>query len=248
MNKTPSEHELHGYIDGHLEADARVRVEAALAADPELAARVAAWQRDARALRSAFTPDELRPNPELDPTRIRQRSRQQRARRLAVAASLIVSLGMGGLGGWQLRGQHLAATDLPMSDALQAYRMLVMEGSLRPDMVQERPGDLQAWLGAHFADAASMPDLQRSGFTAVSGRLMPTGEGPAAMVIYRDAQGRSITFYIRPPGREDYMLRPGERRDGELMARYWSGQGYNYALVGTNNADMERTLRAATEG
>ena len=28
------------------------------------------------------------------------------------------------------------------------------------------------------------------------------------------------------------LLPPGSRREGPLQAQYWSGQGYNYAMVG----------------
>jgi anti-sigma factor RsiW len=51
------------------------------------------------------------------------------------------------------------------------------------------------------------------------------------MVLYEDPQGRRISFYIRPPGPENGFLPPGSRSADGLQAQYWSGAGYNYAVV-----------------
>jgi anti-sigma factor RsiW len=51
-------------------------------------------------------------------------------------------------------------------------------------------------------------------------------------VLYENPQGQQISFYIRPPGPQNSLLPRGSRRDGDLQADYWSGPGYNYAMVG----------------
>ena len=66
---------------------------------------------------------------------------------------------------------------------------------------------------------------------APRGRVLLVGAGAAALVIYEDGQGRRLTFFIRPPGPRHEMLPQGQRTDGDLLARYWSQGGYNYALV-----------------
>ncbi len=90
---------------------------------------------------------------------------------------------------------------------------------------------MQGWLDQYFAHANRLPDLANSGFQPVSARLLSTDQGPAAMVMYEDQGGRKISFYIRPPGPRNYLLPKGSRSDGELQAQYWSGAGYNYAMV-----------------
>src|SRR3974390_2222378 len=57
------EEELHAYIDGELPADRAGMVAAALAADPILAARVAAFAADKAALAAAFRPIGQQPVP-----------------------------------------------------------------------------------------------------------------------------------------------------------------------------------------
>jgi len=237
MNMFPSEHDIHAYVDGHLDGERRAAVELYLARHPERAAEVQAWQRDTQRLRAAIgTPPLLPDNSALLPGVVRTRRRQRQVARLSLVAAALLCLGLGGLGGWQARGMRGTTAAAPMADAIEAYRLVAMDRSARPDVVPQRDGEMQAWLDAHFDHAARLPDLSGAGFHAVGGRLFATDQGPAAMVLYRDTAGHAISFYVRPPGPRHHLLRTGERSDGGLMAQYWSGQGYNYAMVSRDDA------------
>jgi len=232
MNTPPSEHDLHAYVDGLLDDGRREAVERFLAGHPERAAEVAAWQRDAQQLRAAFgSTDGLPDNPALQPRALRTRLWRRRRARLALAAAAVVCLFVGGLGGWHLRGIRAETANAPMSDAIEAYRLVVTDGSALPDIVSRSESDIQAWLDRHFAQATRVPDLSGAGFHPVGGRLFATDQGAAAMVLYRDADGHAISFYVRPPGPRRRLLPEGQRSDRGLLAQYWSGQGYNYAMV-----------------
>jgi anti-sigma factor RsiW len=101
-----------------------------------------------------------------------------------------------------------------------------------PADYQAQDGSLmQAWLDRYFNQAHRLPDLSQSGFKPVSGRLLTTEQGAAAMVLYEDSQGHRISFYIRPPGPNNGFLPRGSRSADGLEAQYWSGGGYNYAMV-----------------
>jgi anti-sigma factor RsiW len=239
----PRDSDIQAYVDGRLDDEARRTVDAYLAARPELAAEIAAWQADAQQLRAALS-GPLPPNPALDPAAIRRRLRARARRRLAIAAALLLATGLGGLGGWQLRGLAAPAPAY-MQDALQAHRMFALERLLPADLVARRPGELQDWLDRRFAGAPRLPDLTAAGYRPLSARLLSTDQGPAAMVLYRDAEGRSISFYIRPPGPQHRMLPRGARRDGDLLARYWSGGGYNYAVVSRAEGEDAQVARKA---
>lgn len=230
----PTEHELNAYVDGHLDAGRRAEIDAWLARHPERAAEVAGWQADARALRAALAEPLLAHDPALDPARIRARFRRQRHARVAIAAGMLLCLGLGGVGGWQLRDPAPAvAVAPPMSDAVTAHRLFVSGpgSALNPDVRAHAPGDLQRWLDDHFAQHVALPDLERAGFVPAGGRLLATEQGPAALVVYTDPRGDAISFYVRPPDTGRGRLPAGERRDGELIARYWSDGVYNFALV-----------------
>lgn len=229
----PSEHDLHAYIDNALSAAERHDVERYLQANPEIAAQVQAWQRDAQALRTALQASLQQPaNPALDPAAIRQRQRRQTRRHWASAAAVLIALGLGGAGGWQARQMTQASSTLPMSDALAAHRMFAEQGFLPADYKVQTGSEMQGWVDRYFSRAERLPDLTGAGFKPVSSRLLTTDQGGAAMVLYQDRQGRQISFYIRPPGPHNSLLPRGSRQDGELQAQYWSGPGYNYAMVG----------------
>lgn len=229
----PTDADLQAFVDLQLDAIDQRRVRAWLASHPADAARVAAWQLEARQLRMALGDEGSRAaNPALNPAAVRQRLRQRRWRSWGQAAMLVLALGIGGLGGWQARDAALdKGPGLPMTDALQAHRLFAEAGSLPADFEVRSDGELQAWLDRRFDHASRLPDLREAGFKAVSARLLSTNQGPAAMVLYQDPSGGRVTFYIRPPGPDNGLLPRGSRRDGELQAEYWSGPGYNYAVV-----------------
>lgn len=227
----PSERDLHAYVDHQLlDSDRRV-LETYLAAHPEVAAQVHAWQQDAQALRASLSGALRQPaNPELDPALIRQRIKHQSRRHFASAAVLLIAISLGGIGGWHAREATQPAM-LPMADAMQAFRLFAQDGIMPADYNAEDSGSMQAWLDRYFNQAHRLPDLSQSGFKPVSGRLLTTEQGAAAMVLYEDGQGRRISFYIRPPGPENGFLPRGSRSADGLQAEYWSGSGYNYAVV-----------------
>ncbi|MCY1528314.1 hypothetical protein D9M68_634150 [compost metagenome] len=183
------------------------------------------------------------PNPRLDPTAIRASMRARKQRRLALAASFVLALGAGGLGGWQAREMSLLAANPPMQDALQAHRLFALNPVV--DIRARQPGELQAWLDQRFSHAARIPDLSPYGFTPVGGRWLVTEQGAAALMLFEDSEGQRVSLYLRAPGSLYPRMRSGQRRDGELQARYWSRDGYNYALVSRDGDPRSEVLGRA---
>ena len=241
----PSEDELQAYIDEQLPAERRAVVAAFLQQHPEQAAQVERWRQDARQLRAALANLQAQPsNPRLDPQAIRRGRQQRQRRRLASAMALLLSLGLGLGGGWQLREQSLMAANPPMQDALTAHRLFAIDTEAALDVAADEAG-LRSWLSGHFSHAALLPDLQRLGLHAVGGRLLTTEQGPAALVVLEDEQGQRLSLYLRAPGSLYADMPAGQRADGELQARYWSGQGYNYALVSARDTARSAQLQQA---
>ncbi|MFF7710069.1 anti-sigma factor family protein [Pseudomonas sp. NPDC007930] len=245
INLPPNDHDLNAWLDDRLEPADRQRLDAWLAQHPEHSRRLRAQLADAQQLRAAMSGTLSRPaNPALDPTALRQRLRQRRQRHLARAASLVLAVAMGTLGGWQLRGWHASAGFEPMGDAVQAYRLFAQQGMMPADLKITDRGALQSWLDRWFSSAQRLPDLTQAGFEPLGARLLSTDQGAAVMVVYQNAQGEKVSFYIRPPGPNHKMLPPGSRQDGELQAEYWSGPGFNYAVVGPSGPTMAQLRRA----
>ena len=239
----PSERDLHAYVDHQLLESDRRLLETWLAAHPDVAAQVQAWQQDAQHLRASLSGALQQPaNADLDPALIRQRLKRQSRRHLASAAVLLIAVSVGGLGGWQARQMTLASVP-PMTDAMQAYRLFAQNGILPADYNVQGTGDMQAWLDRYFTQAHRLPDLSQAGFKAVSGRLLTTDQGAAAMVLYEDQQGRRISFYIRPPGPQNMLLPRGSSSADGLQAEYWSDDGYNYAMVSPSDKSATQLLK-----
>jgi len=244
ISMPPSERDLHAYVDHQLNDADRALVETFLANNAHVAAQVRAWQQDTQQLRAALSGALKQPsNPDLDPGLIRQRLKRQSRRHLASAAMLLIAVSVGGFSGWQAREMTLASGSLPMADALQAYRLIAQQGLLPADYKASDDGDMQGWLDRYFTQANRLPDLAGAGFKPVSGRLLSTEQGPAAMVVYEDQGGHKISFYVRPPGPKNFLLPRGSRRDDGLQAEYWSGGGYNYAMVSPADTPAAQMLR-----
>jgi len=179
---------------------------------------------------------------------IRQRLKHQSRRHLASAAVLLIAVSIGGFSGWQAREMTLASyAPLPMADAMQAYRLIAQQGLLPADYKASDDGDMQGWLDRYFTQANRLPNLSNAGFEPVSGRLLSTEQGPAAMVVYENQGGQKISFYVRPPGPKNFLLPRGSRSDDGLQAEYWSGSGYNYAMVSPTDTPAAQMLKQTTQ-
>ncbi|MGY4527202.1 anti-sigma factor family protein [Pseudomonas sp. UBA4617] len=226
----PSEEELHAYVDERLEPARRAEVQAWLAANPQAAAKVEGWRADARRLRAALAGfAELPGAAQLDFARLQRQVRQRRQRRWATAAVLLLALGVGGLGGWQVRDLSLTQASLPMADAVQAHRLFADSEAL--DIQASDPAQLRDWLGRHFSRVGQLPDLAGYGFTPVGARLLSNEQGPAALLVFEDGKGQRISLFLRSPGKQYRRMPDGQRVEGQLEARYWSHGAYNFALV-----------------
>lgn len=65
------------------------------------------------------------------------------------------------------------------------------------------------------------------------------------MVLYEDAQGHAISFYVRPPGDLRQLLPRGRRAEGSLLAQYGSDRSYDYAVVSrADDADQRVAAQA----
>lgn len=245
---SPSEYELHAYVDGALEASRRAEIERYLASNPDVAERVARWRRDADFLRTEFAGAMTRPpQPRLDPTAVRRRLRTRSRVRMGAAAAFVVAMGVGGVSGWSIRTMSL--TPAPMADAADAYRVFAIDRNRPVEMGADNVDHLQKWLSTRLGTPISLPDLRSEGFDLLGGRLLATSDGPAALVFYQDHDGERVSIYVRPSDRFPEGTR-GTRDDGGLMTKYWYKKGYGYALVAKSSdpriVGLESAIRMGT--
>ncbi len=245
-----TEEELHAYVDGQLPADRQEAVAAWLATHSDDAARIAAWRAQAHAIRARYGAVADEPVPaRLNVDALLRQGRSGRSW-TAVAAAAVIALMIGGAGGWFARGATAATPssfDTLTSEALEAYRLYVVEvrhpvevpGNERPHMTQ--------WLTKRLGYEQHIPDLESLGLKLVGGRLLPgpTG-GAAAFYMYESTSGERFTIYSAPATSPETALRYKE--GDRISAFYWVDDRHAYVVSGPADRDrLRQVTRAAWE-
>jgi anti-sigma factor RsiW len=220
---------LHAYADGQLGEVERAAVERYLAANPDSAADVAAWQRQNEAMRALFpsTAGETAPA-RLSPHRIshNQRFERQQSLRNIAAALVLVVLGSGiGWFGRDYLTPTRAASDSLIEAAVTAHTLYVKEKSRAVEVAADAP-NLMSWLSDRITTQIDAPDLTADGFRFLGGRLLPSAPtdglpSPAAQLMYENSEAQRLTVYITaalPDKKESWIYRKG----GSSDAYYWS--------------------------
>ncbi len=245
-----TEDELHAYVDGELPADRQEAVGAWLAANPEQAALVAAWRAQADAIRARYGAIADAPVPQrlqLDRIIGNGPSRGFGARSWAAvaAAALIVFVAGGGIG-WFAHGAMATSPgirDKMTADALEAYRLYVVEVRHPVEVPGSERAHLRQWLSKRLGYELNIPDLQSIGLKLVGGRLLPGPSGSAAaFYMYEGLSGERYTIYCAKAASPETAL---HFKKGERFAAFtWVDDKVGYVVSGP--ADRER-LEAVTK-
>ncbi|MFN7087681.1 MAG: anti-sigma factor family protein [Burkholderiales bacterium] len=244
MSKLPvTEGELHAYVDGVLPEARRAEVEAYLAARPQEAGRIQAYQRQNEELRHLFEPVINEPVPErLQQAALAPRRGFPPLRYVAV----VVWMALGGVIGWQLGLQQ----SRPAGSAALAKRAAIAHAVYSPEVRHpvevgaDQETHLVNWLSKRLGAQLKIPHLGDLGYTLVGGRLLPGDHGPVAQFMYQDAKGQRLTLYVR--------TNPGEAREtafrfakeSNVGVFYWLDGRLGYAL--SAEIDKAELLRVAT--
>jgi anti-sigma factor RsiW len=237
------EAELHAYVDGELPADRRAAVEAWLAAHPDDAARVAAWQAQADLINSRYAgvAQETIP-PRLDVARLTRVER--RWPRLAVAAVLAAFV-LGGVAGWFGRetwAGGVAGMRVLTTDALDAHKLYVVEVRHPVEVAGNEQAHLVQWLSRRLGYDVRTPDLAAIGLKLVGGRLLPAASGAgAALLMYEGPSGERFTIYCARAQAPETALR--YHVAGAVAAFSWVDDNKGFVVSGP--ADRDRLLKVA---
>lgn len=242
-----TEDDLHAYVDGYLDADGVVRVEAYLRGNPEAARRIDGWTRGRDGLRGALQAIAAAPVPSsLDVHRLsRARIDRREWSSGRLAASLVAAVAIGCGAGWMARGAQYSKGLAGLSrQAALNERIFGVTGRLsaaEPARVEQLVGEGSA-VGARTVRA---PDLTRDGFELVGSRIVATEQGAAPMLFYRDGRGRHIGLFIRLMIGVDAEA-PVRSIDFDGVTGFaWSHDGIGYGLVAP---DADPPLRPLAEG
>jgi anti-sigma factor RsiW len=246
-----TEDELHAYVDGELPADRKEAVAAWLAAHPEHAAQVGAWLAQAEAVRARYGAVASEPVPErlkLDQVIRRDRS-NGRSWAAVAAAAAIVAFVAGGATGWMAHGASAAGPtgfDLFAIEALDAYKLYVVEVRHPVEVPGSERAHLTQWLSKRLGSELRVPELQSIGLKLVGGRLLPGPTGAAAFYMYEGPSGERFTIYCAKAAMAQTALH--YKSDNSFAAFYWVDDKVVYVVSGPADRDkLEKVAKAAYE-
>ena len=187
-----SEEDLHGFVDGRLDAGRASAVEQYLHNNPDAAARIRGWQASRSAVQALHGGADREPIPAALDVRRLMIDRQTRHWAPArVAAGLALALCVGAATGW-FAHQPPPATGLAALgvEAVDAHRVFsgnpVQAVEFAPDALAGQLGRIGRFVGHPVA----VPDLSASGYRLLGARLVATPQGAGCLFLYDGALGR----------------------------------------------------------
>jgi len=239
-----TEDELHAYVDGELPDERRSAVELWLAAHPDDAARVAAWRSQAELIRARYggVANE-KPPAQLNLARLARRRRGMAA---MIAAAVVAAFIAGGAAGWFARGAEAGPSSDQRrftADALEAYRLYVVEVRHPVEVPGDQRPHLVEWLSKRLGSPLRAPELDRMGLKLVGGRLLPGPTGASAFFMYEAASGERFTLYCGHTSDQETALLYTAREHN--AAYYWVDHNLAYVLSGPAERDKLRAIAQA---
>ncbi len=250
-NDSPvTEEELHTYVDGELPADRTEAVAAWLTAYPEQAALVAAWQAQADSIRARYGAVASEPVPErLKLDQVMKLGRSSGRSWATMAAAAVIAFTIGGTAGWMAHGASAAGPtgfDTFTADALDAYKLYVVEVRHPVEVPGSERAHLTQWLSKRIGSELRVPDLQSLGLKLVGGRLLPGATGAAAFYMYEGASGERFTIYCAKAAEQATALH--FKGGDNIAAFYWVDDKIAYVVSGPADRErLEKVTKSAYE-
>lgn len=238
--------DLNAFIDGELDTDARVRVEAALADDLELEHRTTAFGADKALLKSLYGGGLNEPLPREWIARIEEATTRKPLPKtawamLGIAASFVLVLS----GTVAYREFAKTPRDDVVADALAARTLEAAPDYVVPVRSETQIAAESAVMAKSLDTRVKAPDLTRMGYRLV-GIDVYSSPAPSFDLRYLDARGRAVTLYIRrSPGatRFDILEMKG------LKVCIWQDNIISTVVTGAMSAgEMERLASLAYSG
>jgi anti-sigma factor RsiW len=219
-------------LDGELPAEERADFEAWLDADPEMKTKEARFAEDTVRLQEALAGVLDEPVPErltrpVAAGRVRQVLTWRRWRAAAAAAVVFIA---GGVAGYFVGAGGPRAEERLAEQAIGAYMTYAVD---QPRAVEVEADDryyLNGWLSKRVGLKLVAPDLSAEGFELLGGRVLPSDDRAAALLVYRNKAGEQVSIYVTAEAGDKiwgtYTAEPGGPR-----ATYWLDKGFGCAVV-----------------
>ncbi|MEO8674797.1 MAG: anti-sigma factor [Casimicrobiaceae bacterium] len=251
-----SDSDLNAFADGQLSPERTAVVEAALARDPELAARVAEFRAQSASLRDALDPVLAEPIPArlLAAAVPAASGRQGMVPRwampaLAAAATLVLGIGLGWFGRDAMIERGGTPTTFARSAAF-AHALYAADARRPVEVWATEEKSLVTWLTKRLGFKVNAPDLNGLGYALIGGRLVAGNEFPTALFMYENSDKERLSLQVR---KQSARVPTGVARAGDTAFRYvvengvgvfyWIDDDCGYAISGT--LDRAQLLKIA---
>lgn len=232
-----SEDELQFYVDGRLDPARLADVERYLATQPDLSRRVASWRAQRDGLRAMLASGGSGPTPpELNLNRLLEARLQRRPTWWRLAAAVVLSLAVGGAGGWYVTAmsppnRSELALSLLQQQALASHAVYTLDPRHPIEVGAAESDHLAQWLSNRLHRSVTPPDLSGLGYRLLGGRLLATEHGnAAALFAYQDSTGNRLSVLLRPMA-SDLRTRHVDISNGSLNGCTWIDNGMGYAVT-----------------
>jgi len=239
-----NEEDLLAYADDRLDATRRAQVDAWLAEHPEDRARIDAWRQQNDLLHGALDSVAAEPVPAQLTAALHEKPRRHwRGPAIAAAIATLVAFPVGLAVGNYLWDQPTRQEAMDIATAgLDAHKIYAVEVRHPVEVGADEEQHLVTWLTKRLDVPVKAPDLSADGLRLLGGRLIPSGDKPAALLMYEGENGERYTLLIeRATPQAMTAFRYAE--SGNIGAFYWIDGGAGYALSGP--ADRVRLLKVA---
>ncbi len=216
---------VDAYVDGELTLIESADFERALENCPQCRKRL----ESARALGSLLRELPREPAPDLLRARIERELRtiagrpKERLRWMAMAASLVLAVGAGWLGGNLTGGVNLLGGARETDELVAAY-VRVASGEHPVDVASSDRHTVKPWFAGRIDYAPPVYDLTGEGYPLLGGRLDVVGGRKVAVLVYRHNQHRVTLVQWPAAGGGNEAATVGQR-DGFALAR-WRHAGF----------------------
>ncbi len=223
---------VESYLDGELPAGESARFEAALAECPECRVKLERLQTQRALIRdlpTARAPDLLRARIERElrvdtPVPVPVPVPRVWPRRMALAASLLLAMGVGWMG-----GRFIGREGSRETDELIAGYLRVGLGDRPVEVASSDQHTVKPWFAGRIDYAPPVYDLTASGFPLLGGRVDVLGGRRVAVLVYRRNQHR-VALSLWPASTPGDAAPQISERDGFAIAR-WRHAGFEMRAV-----------------
>lgn len=231
-----TEDDLHAYVDGLLDDARSAEVAAYLDKHPDVAGRFASYAAQRGSLRSVFDAVVEEPVPtRLNLSHMIAARHEKRAFSWRLAAAAIVLLFAGGSGGWYMHDRLAPPNEGVVALAKEASESYATYASDKIRPVELRADDtpqLLDWASDRMGHKPIVPDLSKSGYRLMGGRVISTPHGAGLMLMYDNDRGTRLVMLTRPMI-VDQTKTMTPHSEGEVDGWSWATNGMGYSLVGS---------------